>query len=304
MDAVPSYRMLTTAEFRERAEHLDAILQDCTACPRQCHVDRTAGETGYCRTGPGPFVASWGPHFGEERPLVGRGGSGTIFFGNCNLGCIFCQNYTISHGGESREITCEDLAEVMLSLERTGCHNINLVTPTHQVPAIVRAVMIAAERGLSVPLVYNCGGYESIETLRLLDRIVDIYMPDFKYADADTARRYSDAEDYPIVAQEAIREMHRQVGDLVVDERKIALRGLLIRHLVLPGGFAGTERVVKFIAEEISRNTYLNVMDQYHPCYKAWDHPEISRRITSLEYEQAVACARKAGIKRIDGVTI
>jgi putative pyruvate formate lyase activating enzyme len=304
MGAVPSYRLLTKAEFRERAERLDALLQDCTVCPRQCHVDRTAGETGYCRTGPGPFVASWGPHFGEERPLVGRGGSGTIFFGNCNLACIFCQNYTISHGGEGREITCEDLAEVMLSLERTGCHNINLVTPTHQVPAIVRAVMIAAERDLSIPLVYNCGGYESIETLRLLERIVDIYMPDFKYADAGAARRYSDAEDYPEVARNAIREMHRQVGDLVMEERNIAIRGLLIRHLVLPGGFAGTERVVKFIAEEISRNTYLNVMDQYHPCYKAWDHPEISRRITSLEYEQAVACARRAGIKRIDGVTI
>jgi putative pyruvate formate lyase activating enzyme len=304
MDAVPSYRLLTKAEFRERAERLDAILQDCTVCPRQCHVDRTAGETGYCSTGPGPFVASWGAHFGEERPLVGRGGSGTIFFGNCNLACIFCQNYTISHGGEGREITCEDLAEVMLSLERTGCHNINLVTPTHQVPAIVRAVMIAAERDLSIPLVYNCGGYESIETLRLLERIVDIYMPDFKYADAGAARRYSDAEDYPEVARNAIREMHRQVGDLVMEERNIAIRGLLIRHLVLPGGFAGTERVVKFIAEEISRNTYLNVMDQYHPCYKAWDHPEISRRITSLEYEQAVACARRAGIKRIDGVTI
>jgi len=304
MDAVPSYRLLTTAEFRERAEHLDAILQDCTACPRQCHVDRTAGETGYCRTGPGPFVASWGPHFGEERPLVGRGGSGTIFFGNCNLGCIFCQNYTISHGGEGREITCEDLAEVMLSLERTGCHNINLVTPTHQTPAIVRAVMIAAERGLSVPLVYNCGGYESIETLRLLDRIVDIYMPDFKYADEGAARRYSDAEDYPEVARNAIREMHRQVGDLVMDERNISIRGLLIRHLVLPGGFAGTERVLQFIAEEISRNTYLNVMDQYHPCYKAGDYPEINRRVTSLEYEQAVACARRMGIKRIDGVTI
>jgi len=304
MGAVPSYCLLTTDEFRERAEHLDTILQDCTVCPRQCRVDRTAGETGYCRTGPEPFVASWGPPFGAERPLVGRGGSGTIFFGNCNLGCIFCQNYTISHGGEGREITCEDLAAVMLSLERTGCHNINLVTPTHQAPAIVRAVMIAAERGLSVPLVYNCGGYESIETLRLLDRIVDIYMPDFKYADEGAARRYSDAEDYPEVARNAIREMHRQVGDLVMDERNIAIRGLLIRHLVLPGGFAGTERVVKFIAEEISRNTYLNVMDQYHPSHKAWDHPEISRRITSLEYEQAVACARRAGIKRIDGVTI
>ncbi|HYQ47431.1 MAG TPA: radical SAM protein, partial [Thermodesulfovibrionales bacterium] len=240
----------------------------------------------------------------EERPLVGRGGSGTIFFSNCNLCCIFCQNYTISHGGEGREITCEDLAEVMLSLERTGCHNINLVTPTHQVAAIVHAVMIASGRGLSVPLVYNCGGYESVETLKMLDGVVDIYMPDLKYADEDAAGKYSDAIDYPAVAQEAVREMHRQVGDLVMDDRGIALRGLLIRHLVLPGDLAGTERVVKFIAEEISRNTYLNVMDQYHPCYKADNYPEINRRIISREYEHAVACARRTGIKRIDGVTI
>jgi len=304
MGSVPSYRLLSTAEFRQRVDELDDILRDCTICPRLCHVDRTAGETGYCRTGAEPFVASWGPHFGEERPLVGRGGSGTIFFSNCNLGCIFCQNYTISHGGEGREITCEELAGVMLSLERTGCHNINLVTPTHQVPAIAQAVMIASGRGLSLPLVYNCGGYESTETLRLLEGIVDIYMPDLKYADGDAARRFSDAEDYPAVAQEAVREMHRQVGDLVMDDRGIALRGLLIRHLVLPADLSGAERMVKFIAEEISRNTYLNVMDQYHPCYRAGDHPEINRRITSLEYEHAVTCARRAGIKRIYGVTI
>jgi len=304
MGSVPSYRLLSTAEFRQRVDELDDILRDCTICPRLCHVDRTAGETGYCRTGAEPFVASWGPHFGEERPLVGRGGSGTIFFSNCNLGCIFCQNYTISHGGEGREITCEELAGVMLSLERTGCHNINLVTPTHQVPAIAHAVMIASGRGLSLPLVYNCGGYESTETLRLLEGIVDIYMPDLKYADGDAARRFSDAEDYPAVAQEAVREMHRQVGDLVMDDRGIALRGLLIRHLVLPADLSGAERMVKFIAEEISRNTYLNVMDQYHPCYRAGDHPEINRRITSLEYEHAVTCARRAGIKRIYGVTI
>ncbi|NJD55052.1 MAG: radical SAM protein [Nitrospirae bacterium] len=302
--AVPSYRLLTAAEFRQRVDELYAVLRDCTICPRQCHVDRTAGETGYCRTGSEPFVASWGPHFGEERPLVGNGGSGTIFFGNCNLGCIFCQNYTISHGGEGREITCADLAEVMLSLERAGCHNINLVTPTHQVPGIVHAGMIAAGRGLSVPLVYNCGGYESTETLRLLDGIIDIFMPDLKYADEDAARRYSDAADYPAVAQEAVREMHRQVGDLVMDDGGIALRGLLIRHLVLPEDISGTERVVKFIAEEISRDTYLNIMDQYHPSYRAGDYPEINRRITSLEYEHAVTCARRAGIKRIDGVTI
>jgi len=300
----PAYSLLKEAEFRGRVDTLEAILHDCMLCPRQCHVNRNAGETGFCRTGAMPFVSSWGPHFGEEKPLVGSHGSGTVFFGNCNLGCLFCQNYSISHLGEGEEISHERLADAMLALQRIGCHNINLVTPTHQVPAIIRAVMIASEKGLSVPLVYNCGGYESVGTLEMLDGIIDIYMPDLKYADADAAGRYSDARDYPEVAQKAIKEMHRQVGDLVMDNHGTARRGLLVRHLVLPGGLAGTERGVDFVAQEISLNTYLNIMDQYHPCYKAYDHPPLNRRITGKEYDDAIAYAVKAGIKRIDGVTI
>jgi putative pyruvate formate lyase activating enzyme len=300
----PAYKHLDQSVFAERVRRLEAVLDDCVLCPRNCHVNRNGGETGYCRTGPMPFVSSRGPHFGEERPLVGAGGSGTIFFGNCNLGCLFCQNYSISHLGEGEQISCERLADAMLSLQRAGCHNVNLVTPTHQTPAIARAIMIASERGLSVPIVYNCGGYESVETLGMLEGIVDIYMPDFKYADPDAAGRYSDAPDYPDIAKAAIKEMHRQVGDLVMDRSGIARRGLLVRHLVLPEGLAGTRQVVNFIAREISQDTYLNIMDQYHPCYKASDHPLLNRRITAREYEEAVEYALKAGIRRIDGVTI
>ncbi len=304
MGFVPAYRLLQTATLKERVECLERILQDCTLCPRQCHVDRSVGEKGYCRTGSPPFVSSWGPHMGEERPLVGRGGSGTIFFSCCNLGCLFCQNYRISHLDEGAEISHVRLADIMLSLQEEGCHNINLVTPTHQVPAIVRSVRIAVGRGLSLPLVYNCGGYESPATLALLDGIIDIYMPDFKYADPAAAERYSDATDYPDMVRTAIREMHRQVGDLVIDDRGIAVRGLLVRHLVLPEGLAGTERVVEFLATEISMDTYLNIMDQYHPCYRAREHPPLNRRISVREFEDALACARRAGIRRIDGVTI
>ena len=304
MGFVPAYLKVRAETFEESAEWLERVLADCTLCPRQCHVKRNAGEQGYCRTGQLPFVSSWGPHRGEERPLVGRGGSGTIFFSNCNLGCLYCQNYTISHLGEGAEISHERLADIMLSLQEAGCHNINLVTPTHQVPGIVRSVKIASDKGLSLPLVYNCGGYESLAAIALLDGIIDIYMPDFKYADPAAAERYSDAVDYPERAREAIREMHRQVGDLVMDERGIATRGLLVRHLVLPEGLAGTEEVVEFIAAEISPHTYLNVMDQYHPCDRACEHPFLNRRIGVREYEDALACARRAGMTRIDGVTI
>jgi len=304
MGFVPAYRLLQTAAFEETVDRLERMLQDCTLCPRQCHMNRTVGEIGYCRTGWLPFLSSWGPHMGEERPLVGTGGSGTIFFTNCNLGCLFCQNYRISHLGEGAEMSHESLADIMLSLQNAGCHNINLVTPTHQVPAIVRSVKIAAGKGLSLPLVYNCGGYESPATLALLDGIIDIYMPDFKYADPAAAECYSDAADYPDMAKKAIREMYRQVGDLFIDDHGIAVRGLLVRHLVLPEGLAGTERVVEFLAAEISPNTYLNIMDQYHPCYKAHEHPPLNRRISVREYEDAVTCARRAGITRIDGVTI
>ncbi|MBI5639471.1 MAG: radical SAM protein [Nitrospirae bacterium] len=300
----PAYLSLAKGEFNERISRAEDILSNCFLCPRQCGADRTAGETGYCRTGELPFVSSWGPHFGEERPLVGIHGSGTIFFGNCNLGCLFCQNYSISHLGEGEEISHAELAGIMLDLHKKGCHNINLVTPTHQVPAILRAVKIASDGGLSIPLVYNCGGYESMETLKILEGIVDIYMPDFKYSDRQYSAQFSDAGDYPEVARLAIKEMHRQVGDLVMDSRGIAERGLLVRHLVLPEDRAGTAEVVRFIAEEISVNTYINIMDQYHPCFKAYEHPPLDRRITRGEYNAAIELALKAGLKRIDGVTI
>ncbi len=302
-DITPLYLGLGDNELRERIKNAFELIKGCRLCPRQCGVDRTEGETGFCRTADIAIVSSWGPHFGEESPLVGRHGSGTIFFTHCNLGCLFCQNYTISHLGEGMEVSSERLASIMLELQGLGCHNINLVTPTHQVPMILDALPHAIERGLSVPIVYNTGGYDSVETLRLLEGIVDIYMPDFKYVDPEVARRYSLAEDYPDVAKAAIKEMHRQVGDLVIRDG-IALRGLLVRHLVLPEGLAGTEEVVRFIAEEISPNTYLNIMAQYHPCYKAFDYPPLDRRISSREYKEALNAAIKAGIKRIDGVTI
>ncbi|MDH4232907.1 MAG: radical SAM protein [Nitrospirota bacterium] len=299
-----AYKSLSGSDFNARIKALEEILLSCELCPRACHVDRTSGERGYCNTGDAPFVSSWNPHFGEERPLVGRYGSGTIFLGNCNLGCLFCQNYTISHLGEGIEISHEKLAEIMLSLQAERCHNINLVTPTHQVPAIVRAMKIASDRGLEIPVVYNCGGYEAVGTLKLLEGIVDIYMPDFKYADASHAAKYSNAPDYPETARLAIKEMHRQVGDLVINEMGVAERGLLIRHLVLPEDIAGTAEVVKFIAEEISKNTYVNIMDQYYPCYMAWENPPLNRRITGREFSAAIQHAMKAGLKRIDGITV
>lgn len=279
-------------------------MRECTLCPRNCRVNRLEGENGICRTGSLPFVSSYNPHFGEEKPLVGRYGSGTIFMTNCNLLCIFCQNYTISHLGDGSEISLNELADIMLYLQKIGCHNINFVTPTHQVPQILGALHIAIDRGLRIPLVYNCGGYECVETLKILDGIFDIYMPDFKYSDKEAAFKLSKAKDYPDIAKAAIKEMHRQVGDLIIDERGIAVRGLLVRHLILPGGLAGTEEVVRFLSKEISPDTYLNLMDQYHPCYKASSNPPLDRRITKKEFSEAVKMAIKAGLKRLDGITV
>ncbi|MCP4255739.1 MAG: radical SAM protein, partial [Candidatus Scalindua sp.] len=224
--------------------------------------------------------------------------------GRCNLGCIFCQNYSISHLGEGREISFETLADIMLDLQNIGCHNINFVTPTHQMPMIMRSLKIAIERGLFLPLVYNCGGYESLESLTLLDGIVDIYMPDFKYFDPESGLKYSHVKDYPEVAKAAIREMHRQVGDLVINDNGIALRGLLLRHLVLPDNMAGSKDIVKFIAEKISKNTYINIMDQYHPCFKAFDDPHLKRRISRNEYSEVINYAITLGLTRIDGINI
>jgi len=244
------------------------------------------------------MISSVSPHFGEEPPLVGLSGSGTIFFTNCNLWCLFCQNYDISHLKAGGRVTKDELADAMLHLQRLGCHNINLVTPTHYTPQIVEALVIAVEKGLSIPIVYNCGGYESVETLQLLDGIVDIYMPDIKYSDDEYARRYSGVKNYWEVVQEAVKEMHRQVGDLRVNSSGIAERGLLIRHLVLPNGIAGSEKVLRFIAEEISQGSYVNIMDQYRPCFKANTIPELSRVITNREFHQVLTMAQRLGLKR------
>jgi len=301
MKGVAAYLELhPCGELAARIERAKGILESCEICPRHCQVNRLAGEVGKCRTGARAIVSSYSPHFGEEAPLVGSRGSGTIFFTNCNLRCVFCQNYSISQLGEGREVTQEELAAMMLSLQKRGCHNINLVSPTHVVPQILEALELAIARGLSIPLVYNSGGYDSVETLRLLEGIVDIYMPDMKYADDEIARQYSGIENYPAVNRVAVREMHRQVGDLQIDEQGVATRGLLLRHLVLPHGLAGTPETVRFLAEEISLNTYLNVMAQYHPCHKACQFPLLSRSITREEFLEAVDLARQQGLQRLD----
>lgn len=246
------------------------------------------------------MVSSYGPHFGEEAPLVGKYGSGTIFFTYCNLRCVFCQNYTISQLGEGDKTEREELARMMLSLQARGCHNINLVSPTHVVPFILDALELATSMGLHLPLVYNSGGYDSVETLELLDGIVDIYMPDMKYSDRKTAEQLSGVKDYPSINKAAIREMHRQVGDLQIDEQGIAQRGLLVRHLVLPNRLAGTKEVVHFLAREVSTNTYLNVMSQYHPHHKAFDTPPLSRPLLRKEFDEAIDLAHQQDLKRLD----
>jgi putative pyruvate formate lyase activating enzyme len=263
-------------------------------------VNRLAGESGQCRVTSQVIVSSYGPHMGEEAPLVGRNGSGTIFFSYCNLHCAFCQNYIISQLGEGEAVTKETLADMMLSLQAQGCHNINLVSPTHVVPYILEALEIAAANGLHLPLVYNTGGYDALETLKLLDGIVDIYMPDMKYSDEKTAERLSGVKDYPEINRAAVKEMHRQVGDLEVDEKGIAQRGLLVRHLVLPNGLAGTQEIVKFLADEVSANTYLNIMSQYRPCYKAFDIPGLDRPLKDQEFNDAIKLAHQQGLYRLD----
>jgi putative pyruvate formate lyase activating enzyme len=245
-------------------------------------------------------VSSYGPHFGEEAPLVGRGGSGTIFFAHCNLQCVFCQNFSISQQGEGDTVSSRDLADIMLSLQHRGCHNINLVTPTHVVPQILEALELAAADGLNIPLVYNSGGYESVETLRLLDGIVDIYMPDMKYGNSAIAHDCSGIDDYAEVNRAAVKQMHRQVGDLQINDEGIAVKGILVRHLVLPHGLAGTGKIVEFLAREVSLNTYLNIMAQYHPCYKASGFPALSRAVTKEEHLDAVTLALQHGLTRLD----
>ncbi len=292
-------RLLENGELGKRVKEASKRLSSCNLCPHECGVDRTKGEKGFCQAGSQARIANYGAHFGEEPPLVGKRGSGTVFFSWCNMRCVFCQNYDISHQGSGFDVTAEFLAFCFLSLQEGGCHNINLVTPSHMIPQILKALLLAASEGLSIPLVYNTGGYDSLETLKLIDGIVDIYMPDFKYWDEATARRLSKVKGYPGIARQALREMHRQVGILRLDENGIAQRGLLVRHLVLPEGLAGTRDVLDFISKEISPKTCVNIMDQYRPCGMASKYPPLDRRITRQEYLDALEEARKAGLKRL-----
>jgi putative pyruvate formate lyase activating enzyme len=287
-------------KLAERVEAAWALLKNCQVCPRHCGINRLADETGKCHTGKLAVVSSYGPHFGEEVPLVGKHGSGTIFFTNCNLKCLFCQNYSISQLGDGTEVSDEELARMMLALQARGCHNINLVSPTHVVPQILKGLEIAINLGLRLPLVYNCGGYDSAETLKILDGIVDIYMPDTKYSDEKIAEELSGIKNYPAINQAALREMHRQVGDLQIDEDGIAIHGLLIRHLVLPHRLAGTKEIMEFIAEDISLNSYINVMAQYHPCYKALQIPQLARPLSKQEFLEAIELSKRAGLNRLD----
>ncbi|MEW6088720.1 MAG: radical SAM protein [bacterium] len=274
------------------------IFNSCHLCPRECGLNRTEGALGYCEMGKDLMVSSFGPHFGEEPELSGTKGSGTIFFTGCNLGCCFCQNYEISQLHHGEKSSPEELAVIMISLQDKGCHNINLVTPTHFTPHIIKAFKLAKEKGLNIPLVHNNSGYENVSTLQLFEGIIDIYMPDTKYAENETAYKYAHAPDYPEKMKLALKEMHRQAGDLVTDKNGLATKGLIIRHLVLPGKTAETEKIARFIAEEISKDSYFNLMDQYQPYYNSRLFPEINRRITRKEYEEAVKSAKKLGLHR------
>ena len=281
--------------MQEKIKKAYKLLESCRLCPRECGINRVKGELGFCKAGLLPMVSSFHPHFGEEPPISGSRGSGTIFFTQCNLKCVFCQNYPISHMGEGREVSIEELAATMLRLQGQGCHNINLVTPTHYIPQILEAVILARQKGLSVPMVYNCGGYEGMETLDLMEGVVDIYMPDMKYSNSKAAERFSSAPNYFEISKKAVKEMHRQVGDLKI-EKGIAIKGLLIRHLVLPDNLAGSEAIFDFIVEELSPHTYVNIMAQYYPCHMAFRFPEISRRITHREYIDTLKLAKKKGL--------
>jgi len=291
-----------SGKLRERIDAAVSLLENCSVCPRNCYVNRLVGDVGKCRTPHEVMVSSYGPHFGEETPLVGKHGSGTIFFTSCNLKCLFCQNYSISQLGNGQKVNKKELAHIMLFLQAKGCHNINLVSPTHVIPQILEALELAVASGLHLPLVYNSGGYDSLETLRLLDGVIDIYMPDMKYDDAEIARELSDIENYPEINKTAVKEMYRQTGDLEINGEGVAQRGLLIRHLVLPHGLAGTKSIMSFIGNEVSRSAYVNIMDQYHPCYNAFQIPGLRRRILSAEFREAVSSAREAGISRLDKV--
>ena len=299
---ISSYRtLLEEGELKNRVQAAYLTLTHCTGCAWKCGADRLHGKKGACLTGLRAQVSSYGPHHGEENPLSGWRGSGTIFFTRCNLRCQYCQNYDISQGKDSEEIEPEDLAEIMLELQEMGCHNINLVSPSHVVPQIIAATSIAAMAGLNLPIVFNTGGYDSLEALNLLNGIIDIYMPDMKYMDPDKAAKYSaGASDYPELTKKAIIEMNRQVGELQIDKKGIAFRGVIIRHLVMPNRVAGTEKFVKWVAEALPKSTYLNIMPQYRVEYKAYEYPEIARGITVQEFLEAMDWAKKYGLTNLD----
>ncbi len=302
-DFVPAYlRTWESGVLKEKVARALELLRDCTLCPRDCHVNRLEDRYAVCKTGRYAVVGSSFAHHGEEDCLRGWRGSGTIFFAWCNLRCVFCQNYDLSWEGAGQPVRPEQLAALMLELQARGCHNINFVTPEHVVPQILEALPLAIERGLRLPLVYNTSAYDSLESIELMDGVVDIYMPDFKFWDAEMARRYLKAPNYPEAARRAIRAMHRQVGDLIVDENGLALRGLILRHLVMPGDIAGTREIMQWVARELGPDTYVNVMPQYWPAGKVGgtDYVEINRLIAVHEFEQALAQARAAGLRRLD----
>jgi putative pyruvate formate lyase activating enzyme len=299
MSHIPSYINLhKTGDLQKRISVLTDMLKECRLCPRACKVNRLQGELGFCRAGDTLILSSAFAHFGEEAPLVGSMGSGTIFLTHCNLRCVFCQNHDISHRGQGEAVTAQQMAAHMVALQQRRCHNINFVTPTHYVPQIIAALPYAIDRGLHIALVYNCGGYESLEVIKLLDGIIDIYMPDVKWADSAVAEKYAQAPDYPAVVKEVLKEMHRQVGDLKISKAGVAERGLLIRHLVMPEGLAGTRKLMHYIATEISPHSYVNIMSQYRPEYRAGEFPELNRGITHREYHEAIDCAREEGLYR------
>ncbi len=301
MEKRPSYlKLLHSGELEKRVEKARALLSSCILCPHECKINRLEDEKGFCRIGAKAMVASFGAHFGEEPPITGQRGSGTVFFSGCNMKCVFCQNFEISQGLEGQEVEKEYLAFIFLSLQEGGCHNINLVTPTHVVPQILDGLLLAAKEGLKIPIVYNCGGYESLETLWLLEGIVDIYMPDIKYSDNGNALKYSKVKRYWDHCQKAVKEMFHQVGNLQIDQDTgAAKRGLLIRHLVLPEDISGTKKVCRFIAKQLSPETVVNIMDQYRPCGMASKYPPLDRPVTPEEFARAVKWAEEEGLKRL-----
>uniref|UniRef100_A0A7C3MIG6 Radical SAM protein n=1 Tax=Dictyoglomus thermophilum TaxID=14 RepID=A0A7C3MIG6_DICTH len=286
-------------DLERKINILSKKLESCNLCPRNCKVNRKKREKGYCKASSEITISSYFPHFGEEKVLVGKSGSGTIFFTYCNLGCIFCQNYTISHLGIGEIIDTETLANIMIELQNMGCHNINLVTPTHYVPQILEALYYAIPKGLNIPLVYNSSGYESLETLRELEGIIDIYMPDIKFWSYDISLKLANAFDYPEVAKEAVKEMYRQVGNLITDENGVAIRGLIVRHLLLPNGVSSIKEWLEFLKREISTDVFINIMPQYRPLYKAYEYPLINRTILTSEYKEAINLAKNMGFTRI-----